>query len=313
MSLLKEDNRRTVAELSHMSQLSVGTVYRLLQDLELRRINAKFILKILKPQEAQFCVKLCQMNLTMLQQDPNLLQKVICTDESWVHVYSPELKSRSSQWLPKGSWRPQKALRSRSAKKTLLTIFYDWKGIIYFEFTDHTVSADDYIATLGRFREHVRLYRPELWETGNWFLQQDNAPAHTATPTLAYFGENDLDLLNHPPYSPDLAPCDYFIFPCLKSTLRGRRFENIDALQNAVKQELRKMSREKIRASVLGMEDRWRKCISVHGHYFEGQGIPVHPEEPLHTDSDSDSVPDPVQQGSISSEELKDLDDDDTY
>ncbi len=96
MSLLKEDNRRTVAELSHMSQLSVGTVYRLLQDLELRRINAKFILKILKPQEAQFCVKLCQMNLTMLQQDPNLLQKVICTDESWVHVYSPELKSRSS-------------------------------------------------------------------------------------------------------------------------------------------------------------------------------------------------------------------------
>ncbi len=175
------------------------------------------------------------------------------------------------------------------------------------------MSADDYIATLGRFRERVRLYRPELWETGNWFLQQDNAPAHTATPTLAYFGENDLDLLNHPPYSPDLAPCDYFMFPCLKSTLRGRRFENVDALQNAVKQELRKMSREKIRASVLGMEDRWRKCISVQGQYFEGQGIPVHPEEPLHTDSDSDSVPDPVQQGSISSEEPEDLDDDDTY
>ncbi len=103
MSLLKEDNRRTVSELSNLSQLSVGSVYRLLQDLELRQINAKFIPKVLKPSEAQFRVTLCQMNLEMLQHDPNLLQKVICTDESWVHVYSPELKSRSSQWLPKGS------------------------------------------------------------------------------------------------------------------------------------------------------------------------------------------------------------------
>ena len=93
MPLLKEDNRRTISELSNLSQLSVGSVCRLLKDLELRRINAKFIPKILKPSEAQFCVKLCQMNLDMLHQDANLLQKVICTDESWVHVYSPELKS----------------------------------------------------------------------------------------------------------------------------------------------------------------------------------------------------------------------------
>ena len=304
ISLLKEDNRRTISELSNLSQLSVGSVCRLLKDLELRRINAKFIPKILKPSEAQFCVKLCQMNLDMLHQDANLLQKVICTDESWVHVYSPELKSRSSQWLPRGSRRPQKALCSRSAKKTLLTVFYDWKGIIYFEFCDHTVSADDYMATLGRFRERVRLYRPELWESGNWFLQQDNAPAHTTTPTIAYFGEHDMELLNHPPYSPDLAPCNYFLFPALKAKLRGRRFENVDNLQNAVKQELRKMSREKIRDSVLGMVDCWRKCISVRGQYFEGQGIPAMPEDPLHTDTEPETDP----QESNSSQEPDDDD-----
>ncbi len=231
MSLLKEDNRKSISELSNMSQLSVGSVYRILKDLEVRRINAKFIPKILTTAEARFRVTLCQMNLDMLAEDPNLLQKVICTDESWVHVYSPELKSCSSQWLPKGSQRPQKALRSRSAKKTLLTVLYDSRGIIYFEFGDHTVSSEDYIAMLGHFRERVHLYRPELWESGDWYLQQDYAPAHTSVPTLAYFGENDLDLLNHPPYSPDLAPCDYFLFPTLKATLRGRRFQNVDDLR----------------------------------------------------------------------------------
>ncbi len=259
MALLKEDNQRTIGELSNLSQLSVGSVYRLLQDLELRHINAKFIPKILKPSESQFRVTLYQMNLDLLQHQPDLLKKVICTDESWVHVYSPELKSRSSQWLPKGSRHPQKALRSRSAKKTLLTVFYDWRGIIYFEFTDHTVSAEDYISTLSRFRERVRLYRPELWESGDWYLQQDNAPAHTAILTIAYFGEHDMDLLNHPPYSLDLAPCNYFMFLTLKASLRGRRFENVDDLQNAVKQELRKMSRDKICASIMAMETRWRK------------------------------------------------------
>ena len=309
MALLKEDIRRTIDELSNLSQLSVGSVYWLLQELELCRINAKFIPKILKPSEAQFRVTLCQMNLDMLRHHPNLLEKVICTDESWVHVYSPELKSRSSQWLPKGSRRPQKALRSRSAKKTLLTVFYDWHGIIYFEFTDHTVSAEDYIATLSRFRERVRLYRPELWESGDWYLQQDNAPAHTAILTIAYFGEHDMDLLNHPPYSPDLAPCDYFMFPALKATLRGRRFENVDALQNAVKQELCKMSRDKIRSSIMAMETRWKKCISVQGQYFEGQGIPVQPEEPLVTDTESDTEPEAGE----SSEEPDDDDDDDQH
>ncbi len=306
MSLLKEDNRRTVSELSNLSQLSIGSVFRLLKDLEVCCINAKFIPKLLSPAEAQFRVTLCQMNLEMLNHDPNLLQKVICTDESWVHVYSPELKSRSSQWLPKGSRRPQKALHSRSAKKTLLTIFYDWKGILYFEFTNHTVSAEDYITTLGHFRERVRLYRPEMWDTGDWYLQQDNAPAHMAILTIAYFGEHDLDLLNHPPYSLDLAPCDYFMFPALKAKLRSQRFQNVDDLQNAVKQELRKMPKEKIRASILGMEARWRKCINVSGQYFEGQGIPATPEDPLHTDSE----PDEDIQASGSSEEGDDGDDD---
>ncbi len=189
-------------------------------------------------------------------------------------------------------------------------MFYDWKGIIYFEFNNKTISAEDYIATLGRFRERVWLYRPEMWDTGDWYLQQDNAPAHTAILTIAYFGEHDIDLLNHPPYSPDLAPCDYFMFPTLKATLRGRRFQNIDDLQNAVKQELRKMSRDKIRASILGMETRWRKCISVEGQYFEGQGIPVPTEDPLHTDSEPDSEPEGSGQ---STEEEPNDDEDQTY
>ncbi len=74
-----------------------------------------------------------------------------------------------------------------------------------------------------------------------------------------------------------------------------------------MKQELRKMSQDRIRASILGMETRWRKCISVSGQYFEGQGVVVTPEDPLHTDSDSQD--DDQARNNQSSEEEEDTDD----
>ena len=43
-----------------------------------------------------------------------------------------------------------------------------------------------------------------------------------------------IEVLGHPPYSPDLAPCDFFLFPTLKKILRGRQSDDVADLQRAV-------------------------------------------------------------------------------
>ena len=57
-------------------------------------------------------------------------------------------------------------------------------------------------------------------------FHHDNAPAHTSVVPTAKLVELGYELPPHPPYSPDLAPCDFFLFPNLKKSLAGQKFES---------------------------------------------------------------------------------------
>ena len=65
-------------------------------------------------------------------------------------------------------------------------------------------------------------------------LHHDNAPSHRAAVTQ----ETGFELLEHPPYSLDLAPCDFFLFLLIKGALRGMRFEHVSDLTCVVQQEI---------------------------------------------------------------------------
>jgi transposase len=58
--------------------------------------------------------------------------------------------------------------------------------------------------------------------------QHDNAPAHSTALVLDVLAKHHITQFCQPPYSPDLAPCDFWLFPKLKSMLKGRRFVKCD-------------------------------------------------------------------------------------
>ena len=60
----------------------------------------------------------------------------------------------------------------------------------------------------GRFRRK----RPALLKTGQWHFQQDNAPVHNSIIVTHYLSKMGIKTVSHPPYSPDLAPCDFCLF-----------------------------------------------------------------------------------------------------
>lgn len=199
------------------------------------KISAKFVPRVLSQEQKDHQVQLCHQNLAEFHRDNTLMEKVITTDESWFSLFEPETKQGSSQWLQKGSLRPQKALRLRSTRKTMLILFFDTLGIVHLEFVPPprmTVTMDFWVEVMKRFKDSVRRKRPILWKSGfdgqtdcSSRLHLDNALAHVSVPALAFYGENDVNLLSHPAYSPDLVPCDFWAFPSLKKKLRGRRMQ----------------------------------------------------------------------------------------
>jgi histone-lysine N-methyltransferase SETMAR len=103
------------------------------------------------------------------------------------------------------------------------SLFFDVKGIVHCEFVppNTTINSDFYRDVLRRLRENVRRKRPELWHNHNWLLHRDNTPAHTSLKTTEFVTNNNMIIVPCSPYSPDLAPCDFTLFPRLKMNLEG--------------------------------------------------------------------------------------------
>lgn len=110
----------------------------------------------------------------------------------------------------------------------MLTAFFDRQGVIHTEFEDPGVhvTCEAYCATIRQFKKSVRRKRPLLWARNaegkhSFVLLHDNASPHTGDLTVELLESSGIDVLDHPPYSPNLSPCDYFLFPRMKRDLRG--------------------------------------------------------------------------------------------
>jgi len=172
----------------------------------------------------------------------------------------------SLQHHQKAKFRLQK-----SKVKKMLVCFYDSKGIIHHEFLPEgqTVTGSFYLSVLERLWKRIRLVRPEYSAPRSWFLIHDNAPVHRAVPLQKFLARKQVRLLHHPPYSPVLSPCNYFLLPKLKLPLKGRLFEDVQAIQAAVTSSLRAIPQEDVQRSFQSLLDRDTRCIDAEGMYFE--------------------------------------------
>ena len=78
-----------------------------------------------------------------------------------------------------------------------------------------------------------------------------------------------------PPYSLDMAPCDFFLFPKIKRSLKGRRFTAIDDIKSALLKELNAIPKIEFEKCFEDWKKHWHKCMISNGDYSEGDNINV--------------------------------------
>jgi histone-lysine N-methyltransferase SETMAR len=107
-------------------------------------------------------------------------------------------------------------------KKIPITSF-DVKDNVHFEFIPQgeTVNSAYYVEILKQLREPVCRKKPKLWPN-DWILHHDNAPAHKAISVKQFLAQKSITEMEHPPYSPDLVPNDFWLFPKVNSVLKER-------------------------------------------------------------------------------------------
>jgi histone-lysine N-methyltransferase SETMAR len=95
-----------------------------------------------------------------------------------------------------------------------------------------------------------------------------NAPAHTSQKTQLEIDLLEFQCLKHPPYSPDLAPMDFAVFPYIKSFLRGMRF-NLSELRQVVMNVIFHMKTDQFVQIFHDWVRRHKKCVELKGDYVE--------------------------------------------
>ena len=172
----------------------------------------------------------------LINSDPVVLDTLLTCDENWIYCYEQETKRQSSQWKHAGYPRPKNARQSKSTRKLLMITFFDSTGMIYMQWvpTGKTVNKENYVEVLREFRKRFRQKRPALFKSAQWHFHQDSAPVHNSILVTDYLTKMGIKTVTHPPYSPDLAPCDFCLFPKLKKKLRGCCYETIEEMKEAV-------------------------------------------------------------------------------
>ena len=154
----------------------------------------------------------------------------------------------------------------------MLIYFFDSEGIVHTEFVPqrHTVNQFYYREILERLRKRVVRVRPSIAD--NWMLYH-NAPCHTAISVTEFLAKKGIPVVPQPPYSPDLSPCEFFLFPKLKFHLKRRHFGKVENIQKAVTDQLKAILVSDYQRCFEEWEQRLRRCVASQGNYFEGEKL----------------------------------------
>jgi histone-lysine N-methyltransferase SETMAR len=155
---------------------------------------------------------------------------VITGDESWF-LYNYPFKTF---WGKASDSAPKITHPDISSEKSMLVVFWGVATTPILTFLPRGLSVN-----AALFQELVvkplSKINSSLPKGENLLIHWDNAPAHRATTTTSLIEKRKLTLIPQPPYSPDLAPSDFFLFGYIKGQLRGKGFKTLIDLEQEIK------------------------------------------------------------------------------
>ena len=207
--------------------ISFGAVQSILTEiLGMPKVLARWVQGMLTDDQKRAQLYISRYLLSRYEDDlGNFIQQVVTQDETWVHHFDPESKMQSKQWKHPGTPPPKKFKRVHSEGKVMASIFWDSEGVImiYVLEQGRTINGAYYADVLRRLNQEIARKRRGKLNLGVLLLQ-DNAPTQTSQVAMTAATECGFEILPNPPYSPDMAPSEFYLFQKLKSHLRGTQY-----------------------------------------------------------------------------------------
>ena len=258
---------RKIAEELKISEGSVFTILH--EHLSIRKLLSKWVLHLFTVnQKQQQWVEDSEHCLQLFQHSKKeFLHKYVTTDKTWIHHFILESNQQSPEWTAAGESRPKQPKTQTSAGKVLASVFWDAQSILFIDYIEkgRTINSKYYIAVLVYLKEEITKW-PQMKKEKVLF-HQDHL-CHKLIATMAKLHELHLGLLPHPPYSPDLAPSNYWLFADLKRIFQEKWFGTNEVISET---EVYFEPKDKLfyQKGIKLLEKHWNQCIILEGDYVD--------------------------------------------
>lgn len=271
--MLLEDAKTTYLQIEERVKISSPAIYEILhKHLRVRKLCSRWVPHSLSQEQKKQRVTWCKKMLAKFNNgEGRKVFNIITGDESWIYQYDPATKRQSTIWVFPDEHPPTKVKRERSVGKKMICCFFSASGHVASITLDDqkTVTAKWYTEKcLPQVFNALKKKRPKSGLKG-LLLHHDNASPHTAALTQKFLKNTKIQEMSHPAYSPDLAPCDFFLFPKIKLGIKGHRFNSPEEARNAFVTAVEELPKEEFRECFKSWFRRMKLCIQANGEYFE--------------------------------------------
>jgi len=268
--LVNEDPHISIDYIADILDVSHGSVDTILkQHLGLRKISARWVPHQLTQQQRQQRIDICLENLTKFETGAWRLCDIVTGDESWFYHRKISSKQGSQAWVPVGGSPVTLVRRQLFEKKTMFVVFFMTSGALLV----HQVPVGTSI-NAEYYRDEClksllnRLHKKRPASTKNHVkLHHDNARPHVNNIVNNYLQQEKIKIMPHPPYSPDLAPSDFWLFNHLKHSVGT--YPDAISLARALSRAVNSIPKEEYQKTFQKWIERMKLCIEHQGDYFE--------------------------------------------
>lgn len=272
--LVESDPKMSIRMLAARTNSSYGTTFTILHEhLNMKKLYAKWVPYNLS--EAQKANRVCMARSFLRKfctDFESTKARLITSDETWIMYTNPSNNENSRERHLVDSPRPQKPKLQPRGEKVMLTVWWDARGVIMLDFWKKSDKIPYDATYYQNLIEKVRKILPRVRRgiiSARPLVLIDNAPIHSARDTGRCFEKNGFELAGMPPYSPDLAPSDYYLFRNLKSWLQGRCFESEEELISEVEAWFRSKPADFYERGIEQLRDRMKSLIKSGGEYLD--------------------------------------------
>lgn len=263
--------RATSRQIANHFDMSKTAVCDHMHKLGLQYMSCNWVPCLLSDANKLKRLRICNQ-LLFDNNTSNFLQRLITVDETWIMWDNEGTFHQNKCWAGGDVAKVKNVTKKLTPNKSMAIFFWDVKGVIFWKLleSNQTMTSDVYCEMLEELKRALQSQRRRSLDTTNHGIKilQDNARPHVARATITKLNEINLPCIPHPPYSPDLSPSDFHLFPSLKAFMCGEKFQNRNEVEQFVIKWIDSKNTSFFQKGFDVLPEKWQKCVDVDGNYF---------------------------------------------